>query len=107
MKMYAVIATGGKQYKVTPDEIVEIELLDGEVGGKLVFDQVLAVGEEQGKLNVGTPTVAGATVEAEIVDTFRAKKVIAFKMKRRKSQRRMRGHRQDLMRVKITGINVK
>ena len=105
--MYAVIATGGKQYKVTPDEIVEIELLDGEVGGKLVFDQVLAVGEEQGKLNVGTPTVAGATVEAEIVDTFRAKKVIAFKMKRRKSQRRMRGHRQDLMRVKITGINVK
>ncbi len=105
--MYAVIATGGKQYKVTPDELVEIELLDGEVGGKLVFDQVLAVGEEQGKLNVGTPTVAGATVEAEIVDTFRAKKVIAFKMKRRKSQRRMRGHRQDLMRVKITGINVK
>jgi len=105
--MYAVIATGGKQYKVTPDELVEIELLDGEVGGKLVFDQVLAVGEEQGKLNVGTPTVAGATVEAEIVDTFRAKKVIAFKMKRRKSQRRMRGHRQDLMRVKITGINLK
>ncbi|MEA4862595.1 MAG: 50S ribosomal protein L21 [Victivallaceae bacterium] len=105
--MYAVIATGGKQYKVKPDELVEIELLDGEVGGKLVFDQVLAVGEEQGKLNVGTPTVAGATVEAEIVDTFRAKKVIAFKMKRRKSQRRMRGHRQDLMRVKITGINVK
>jgi len=105
--MYAVIATGGKQYKVKPEELVEIELLDGEVGGKVVFDQVLAVGEEQGKLTIGTPLVAGVTVDAEIIDSFRAKKVIAFKMKRRKSQRRMRGHRQDLMRIKITGINVK
>ncbi len=105
--MYAIIATGAKQYKVKADELVDIELVDGEIGGKVVFDQVLATGEEQGKLNVGTPTVAGATVEAEIVDVFRGKKVIAFKMKRRKSQRRMRGHRQNYTRVKITAINVK
>ncbi|MDD4817047.1 MAG: 50S ribosomal protein L21 [Victivallaceae bacterium] len=105
--MYAIIATGAKQYKVTVDELVDIELVEGEVGGKVVFDHVLATGEEQGKLNVGAPMVAGATVEAEIVDIFRGKKVIAFKMKRRKSQRRMRGHRQNYTRVKITAINVK
>jgi len=105
--MYAIIATGGKQYKVKPDELVEVELLGGEVGGKVVFDQVLAVGVEQGKLNVGTPTVAGAAGEGEITDIFRAKKMFAFKMKRRKGQRRMRGHRQNYVRVKITAINTK
>ena len=102
--MYAIIATGGKQYKVKIDDYVDVELIDGEVGKEFVFDQVLAVGEEQGKLEVGTPLVSGATVKAEIVDIFRGKKVIAFKMKRRKSYRRTRGHRQNYTRVKITAI---
>lgn len=103
--MYAVIATGGKQYKVKIDDMVDVELLTGEVGDKVVFDQVLATGEEQGKLNIGTPVLSGVTVEAEIMDFFRGKKVIAFKMKRRKSYRRTRGHRQNYTRIKITAIN--
>ena len=102
--MYAIIATGGKQYKVKIDDYVDVELIDGEVGKEFVFDQVLAVGEEQGKLEIGTPLVSGAAVKAEIVDIFRGKKVIAFKMKRRKSYRRTRGHRQNYTRVKITAI---
>jgi len=105
LDMYAVIATGGKQYKVKIDDMVDVEIVNGEIGSKIVFDQVLATGEEQGKLNVGTPVLSGVTVEAEIVDNFRAKKVVAFKMKRRKSYRRMRGHRQNYTRVKITAIN--
>ena len=102
--MYAVIATGGKQYKVKVDDYVDVELLDGEVGKEVVFDKVLAIGEEQGSPEVGAPVVAGATVKGEIVDIFRGQKIVVFKMKRRKSYRRTRGHRQNYMRIKITGI---
>ena len=102
--MYAVIATGGKQYKVKVDDYVDVELLDGEVGKEVVFDKVLAIGEEQGSLEVGAPVVAGATVKGEIVDIFRGQKIVVIKMKRRKSYRRTRGHRQNYMRIKITGI---
>lgn len=102
--MYAVIATGGKQYKVKVDDYVDVELLDGEVGKEVVFDKVLAIGEEQGSLEVGAPVVAGATVKGEIVDIFRGQKIVVFKMKRRKSYRRTRGHRQNYMQIKITGI---
>lgn len=102
--MYAVIATGGKQYKVKVDDYVDVELLDGEVGKEVVFDKVLAIGEEQGSLEVGAPVVAEATVKGEIVDIFRGQKIVVFKMKRRKSYRRTRGHRQNYMRIKITGI---
>ena len=102
--MYAVIATGGKQYKVKVDDYVDVELLDGEVGKEVVFDKVLAIGEEQGSLEVGAPVVAGATVKGEIVDIFRGQKIVVFKMKRRKSYLRTRGHRQNYMRIKITGI---
>ena len=102
--MYAVIATGGKQYKVKVDDYVDVELLDGEVGKEVVFDKVLAIGEEQGSLEVGAPVVAGATVKGEIIDIFRGQKIVVFKMKRRKSYRRTRGHRQNYMRIKITGI---
>ncbi|MDD3155076.1 MAG: 50S ribosomal protein L21 [Victivallaceae bacterium] len=101
--MYAIIKTGGKQYKVQTGDLVDIELLDAAVGDKVTFGEVLAVGEE-GKLNVGTPLVAGATVDAEVTDLFRGKKLIAFKMKRRKGQRRTVGHRQNLMKVKIGEI---
>ncbi len=103
--MYAVIKTGGKQYTVSADMLVDVEKLDGEIGSKVVFDDVLAICGEDGKFNVGTPKIEGAKIEAEIVDQFRAKKVWAFKMKRRKGYRRTVGHRQYLTRVKITAIS--
>ncbi|MBR2509671.1 MAG: 50S ribosomal protein L21 [Lentisphaeria bacterium] len=103
--MYAIMQSGGKQYTVKVGDFVELEKLEGEIGAKVTFDTVYAVGEEGGKLNVGTPVVAGAAVEGEIVDQFRGKKIIVFKMKRRKSYRRTQGHRQSLTRVKITAIN--
>ena len=103
--MYAIMQSGGKQYTVKVGDFVELEKLEGEVGAEVVFDTVLAVGEEGGKLNVGTPVVAGAAVKGEIVDQFRGKKIVVFKMKRRKSYRRTQGHRQSLTRVKITAIN--
>ena len=102
--MYAIMQSGGKQHTVKVGDFVELEKLEGEVGAEVVFDTVLAVGEEGGKLNVGTPVVAGASVKGEIVDQFRGKKIIVFKMKRRKSYRRTHGHRQDLNRIEITAI---
>ncbi len=101
--MYAIISTGGKQLKVTNDEVVAVERIAGNAGDKVVFDQVLAVGEGA-SLNVGTPTVAGAKVEAEIVKHFRGPKLIAFKIKRRKGYRLRKGHRQELTRVKILSV---
>ncbi len=101
--MYAIISTGGKQLKVTNDEVVAVERIAGNAGVKVVFDQVLAVGEGA-SLNVGTPTVAGAKVEAEIVEHFRGPKLIAFKIKRRKGYRLRKGHRQELTRVKILSV---
>ncbi|MCI5779526.1 MAG: 50S ribosomal protein L21 [Lentisphaeria bacterium] len=102
--MYAIISTGGKQYKVQTGDIIEVEKLGAEVGGEVTFDEVLAVSGADGKLNVGTPTVAGAKVAGKVLDEFRAKKVIAFKMKRRKGYRRTHGHRQTLTRVEIGAI---
>ncbi|MDR0931973.1 MAG: 50S ribosomal protein L21 [Victivallales bacterium] len=102
--MYAIIKTGGKQLKVKTGDIVDIEKLDVEVGTNVTFDEVLAVGEEGGKLNVGTPKLDGATVAGVVKDQFRGKKIIVFKMKRRKSYRRTQGHRQSLTRVEIGEI---
>jgi large subunit ribosomal protein L21 len=102
--MYAIINAGGRQFKVKPEECIDMNRLAGEAGGAVVFDKVAAVGEEGGKLNVGAPVLEGATVEAEIVEHFRGKKLIAFKMKRRKGYRRTVGHRQELTKVKITAI---
>lgn len=102
--MYAIIQTGSKQYKVKTGDVLEVEKLDAEVGAKVVFDKVLAVGGEDGKLNVGSPLVAGASVAAEVKDQFRGKKIIVFKMKRRKGYRRTQGHRQSLTRVEIGEI---
>jgi len=101
--MYAIITTGGKQMTVRPEEVVTVERLAAEVGSKVKFDQVLAVGEGAG-LQVGTPVVAGAVVEAEVVEHFRGPKLIAFKMKRRKGVRVRKGHRQELTKVKILSI---
>lgn len=104
--MYAIINASGRQYKVKSEEVVDMNRLVGEVGGKVTFDSVAALsGGEGSALSIGTPEVAGATVEAEIVEHFRGKKLIAFKMKRRKGYRRTVGHRQELTKVKITAIN--
>lgn len=104
MEAYAVIETGGKQYRVQKDDVVSIELLDGvEASQTVEFDRVLAVNDGSG-LKVGKPTVEGAKVTAEALEIFRAPKVVAFKKKRRKGYHRKVGHRQDLLRVKITAI---
>ena len=100
--MYAIISTGGKQLTVRSEEIVAVERLAGEVGSKITFDKVLAIGEGAG-LKVGAEA-ADAKVEAEIVEHFRGPKLIAFKMKRRKGYRLRKGHRQDLTRVKILSV---
>ncbi|NJO54808.1 MAG: 50S ribosomal protein L21 [Bacteroidales bacterium] len=101
--MFAVIKTGGKQYRVAPDDTLEIERLEAEAGETVTFSEVLLVGSE-GETTVGAPTVAGAVVAAEVVELTRGPKVIAFKKRRRKNSRRKRGHRQDLMLVRITEI---
>lgn len=101
--MYAVITSGGKQFKVQEQEIVTMERIAGEAGAKITFAEVLAIGEGA-EMKYGNPTVEGAKVEAEIVEHFRGPKVIAFKMKRRKGYRRRKGHRQELTKVRITSI---
>ena len=101
--MYAVIATGGTQFKVQEKDVVAIEKLAGDIGSKVTFTEVLAMGEGA-DIKVGTPTIEGAKVEAEIIDQFRGPKLIAFKMKRRKGYRKRKGHRQDLTKVRILSI---
>ncbi len=101
--MYAVIRTGGKQYRVAEGDVVNVERLAGDVGSKIAFDDVLAVGQGS-DLKLGTPTISGAKVEAEILAQERAKKIIVFKFKRRKGYKRTKGHRQYYTRVKVTSI---
>lgn len=101
--MYAVIKTGGKQYRVAQDDVLEIERLAGDAGGTIEFTEVLMVGEGE-SVKFGMPLVAGAKVTAELVEQTRGPKLIAFKKRRRKNSRRKKGHRQDLTKVRITGI---
>jgi len=101
--MYAVIKTGGKQYKVAKDQKLTVEKLDGEPGAKVTFETVLMLGDDE-ETTTGAPFVEGAKVTAEVVEQKRDKKVIVFKKKRRQNYRRTRGHRQDLTVVKITDI---
>jgi len=102
LAMYAVIKTGGKQYRVTEGQSLRVEKLPGEPGQKITFNEVLLVGGD--KLKIGQPTVAGARVEAEIVGQDRGPKIIIFKFRRRKNYRRKQGHRQPYTQLKITGI---
>jgi large subunit ribosomal protein L21 len=102
--MYAVIKTGGKQYRVAANDVLTIEKIEGGAGAKIEFGEVLMIGGGEAGIKLGKPTVAGAKVAAEIVEQDRGPKVIAFKKRRRKNSRRKRGHRQDLTIVKITGI---
>jgi large subunit ribosomal protein L21 len=104
MQMYAVIKTGGKQYRVVANDILEIERIEGTNGSELTFDQVFMIGAEGSSAKVGTPTVAGAKVIAELVDQTRGPKLINFKKRRRKNSRRKKGHRQDLTTIRIKSI---
>ena len=101
--MYAVIKTGGKQYRVAKDDIVTIERVAGDTGTTIEFDEVLLDGSGA-DVKVGTPIVSGAKVTAELVKQTRGPKLIAFKKRRRKNSRRKKGHRQDLSTVRITNI---
>jgi large subunit ribosomal protein L21 len=101
--MYAVIKTGGKQYKVAPNDILTVEKLVAEAGTVVQFDQVLMVGGE-GKSTVGAPLVAGAVVTATVLDQTRGDKIIVFKKRRRKNYRRKKGHRQFETVLRIAGI---
>ena len=101
--MFAVIRTGGKQYKVAKDDIIEVEKLDGEAGSKIELGEVLMVGNEA-EQTVGAPLVDGATVAAEVVTQKRGNKILVFKKKRRKHYRRLRGHRQHLTVLRVTDI---
>jgi len=101
--MYAVVKTGGKQYRVQAGEKIRIEQIPAEVGQEIVLDQVLAVGEGEA-LNMGTPLVAGAKVKAKVLAQGRGEKVKIFKLKRRKHYRRTQGHRQNYTEIEILGI---
>ncbi len=102
--MYAVIKTGGKQYRVSQGETLHVEKLDGEIGKKLEFDEVLLVADGE-NVKVGTPRVAGAKVTAEIVGNGRGEKLLIYKYRRRKGYRRKTGHRQPFTALKITTIS--
>ncbi len=101
--MFAVIKTGGKQYRVAAEDVITIAKLDAEPGETVTFDTVLMVSGDDGP-QVGAPTIAGLTVSGEVVEQARGAKVIAFKKRRRQNSRRKRGHRQDLTVVRITAI---
>ena len=100
--MFAVIKTGGKQYRVAADDVLKVEKVKGEPGEIVQFGDVLVVGGDDVKL--GEPTVSGASVAAEVLEQGRGPKVIAFKKRRRKNSRRKRGHRQEFTLIRITEI---
>ncbi len=101
--MYAVIATGGKQYKVSEGDVIKVEKLGVEAGETYTFDNVLLVSGDE--LKIGAPTVSGATVEADVIDNVKGKKVIVYKYKRKTGYHKKNGHRQQYTAVKITKIN--
>lgn len=101
--MYAVIKTGGKQYKVSEGEVVKVEKLSGEIGSSIEIETVLAIGEGEG-IQLGTPVVEGAKVIAEIVEQGKGKKLTIFKKKRRKGYTKKQGHRQLFTGLKIQQI---
>lgn len=102
--MFAIVETGGKQYRVAKDNTIEVEKLEGAAGDKVTLENVLLVSKGEGDVVVGTPVVEGAKVVAEIVDNFRTDKVVVFKKKRRHNYRRTHGHRQSMMTLKIVDI---
>jgi len=101
--MYAVIETGGKQYRVNEGDVIRVEKLPADVGSNIGFDRVLMVGHGD-QVRVGTPLVDGASVTGTVVEQDRGRKIIVFKMKKRKNYRRKQGHRQDYTGVRIEKI---
>ena len=101
--MYAVVKTGGKQYRITPGEKLKVEQISADVGAEVVLDQVLMVGDGD-SVRLGQPTLAGATVKATVVSHGRGDKVTIFKMRRRKHYQKHQGHRQNFTELKIDSI---
>ncbi|HIU02884.1 MAG TPA: 50S ribosomal protein L21 [Candidatus Onthocola gallistercoris] len=101
--MYAIIATGGKQYKVSEGDVIYVEKLGAEAGQSVVFDQVLVVGGDE--MKIGHPTVEGANVSATVMDNVKGKKVIVYRYKRKTGYHKKNGHRQAYTKVKIDAIN--
>ena len=100
--MYAIIATGGKQYKVSEGDVITIEKLPCEAGDTVTFDQVLVIGGDD--FAAGNPTISGASVEGTVLRNGRAKKVVVYRFKPKKGYHKKKGHRQSFTTVKITGI---
>jgi len=103
--MYAIVKAGGKQHRVEKGDLIRVEKVTGDVGSSVTLDEVLMVGAD-GSTTVGTPQVAGASVETEIVRQFRDKKILVFKKKRRKNYRRLKGHRQHYTHLRVKDIKV-
>lgn len=101
--MYAVIETGGKQYRVTAGDTIDVERLSGEAGSQVELDRVLMVAGDEG-VTIGAPVVAGAAVVATVTEHLRGPKIVVFKFKPKKRYRRKTGHRQELTRIKIDAI---
>ncbi len=101
---YAIVETGGKQYRVQVGDVLSVEKLDGDAGTEVTFDRVLLIGGGD-DIKVGVPVVEGASVAATIADQYRGEKIVVFKYKPKKNYRRKTGHRQSLTRLQITGIN--
>jgi len=102
--MYAVVKIKGHQYRVQPEGLIQVELIDSEVGQTVSFDEVLMISDGD-DVKVGAPNIEGATVDAEILEHGRSRKIVVFKKKRRKNYRRKNGHRQGYTQLKIMGIN--
>jgi large subunit ribosomal protein L21 len=100
---YAIFRIGGRQYRGTPGDIFTVQKIEGDKGATVTFSDVYAIGEGEG-IRFGQPLIAGASVSAEILTQTRQKKVLVFKFKRRKNYKRLKGHRQHITRVRITGI---
>lgn len=101
--MFAIVKTGGKQYRVAKDDVIQVEKLAGEAGDKVTLDQILALGEGE-NVTVGTPVVDGAAVVFEVVEQARGPKILWFKKRRRQNSKRKGGHRQDLTVLKVLDI---
>ena len=104
--MFAVLKTGGKQYKVSQGDVIQVEKLEGNVGDKVTLDQVLMISEDE-KVDVGAPVLEGSQVTGEIIDQAKGKKIIIFKKRRRQNYRRKNGHRQLITHLKIIEISKK
>lgn len=104
--MYAIISYKGRQHRIEPDMVFDVDRVAAETGESVTLEDAVLLLNDGMELKTGTPTVQGANVELEIVEHYRAKKIISFKMKRRKGYRRKKGHRQEMTRVRVKDISV-